>query len=213
MEEYITSYEMDEREKAIYQKRESLVVPLYKALSKEEKDKLAILEGLLYVVGEDGIHLGQLTALLDLDEASIKKMLRHLKRRYDQKEYGIELVSYAGVYKILSKPVVSPYIQKLFKTSKANTLSQSALETLAIIAYKQPITRFEIEELRGVGAEVMLRKLIMRGLIEEVGRSEAPGRPILYGVTEEFMDSFKLYSLDDLPKIEEIKNESEDLFE
>ena len=213
MEEYITSYEMDKREKAIYQRRESLVTPLYKALSKEEKDKLAILEGLLYVVGEDGIHLGQLTALLDLDEASVKKMLRHLKRRYDQKEYGIELVSYAGVYKILSKPVVSPYIQKLFQTSKANTLSQSALETLAIIAYKQPITRFEIEELRGVGAEVMLRKLIMRGLIEEVGRSEAPGRPILYGVTEEFMDSFKLYSLDDLPKIEEIKNESEDLFE
>ena len=213
MEEYITSYEMDKREKTIYQRRESKVVPLYKALSKEEKDKLAILEGLLYVVGEDGIHLGQLTALLDLDEASVKKMLRHLKRRYDQKEYGIELVSYAGVYKILSKPVVSPYIQKLFQTSKANTLSQSALETLAIIAYKQPITRFEIEELRGVGAEVMLRKLIMRGLIEEVGRSEAPGRPILYGVTEEFMDSFKLYSLDDLPKIEEIKNESEDLFE
>ena len=213
MEEYITSYEMDKREKAIYQRRESKVVPLYKALLKEEKDKLAILEGLLYVVGEDGIHLGQLTALLDLDEASVKKMLRHLKRRYDQKEYGIELVSYAGVYKILSKPVVSPYIQKLFQTSKANTLSQSALETLAIIAYKQPITRFEIEELRGVGAEVMLRKLIMRGLIEEVGRSEAPGRPILYGVTEEFMDSFKLYSLDDLPKIEEIKNESEDLFE
>ncbi len=213
MEEFICAYEMGEKEKMLYQKRESLVFRLVPTLSAAEKDKMRILEGLLYVVGEDGIHLGQLSAVLELDEESVKRMLEKMRGELAKDEHGLELVSYGGLYKILSKPVIAPFIQKLFQTSKANNLSQSALETLAIIAYKGPITRFEIEELRGVGAEMMLRKLVMRGLIEEVGRSDAPGRPILYGVTEEFMDSFKLYSLNDLPKIEEVKTESEELFE
>ena len=102
-----------------------------------------------------------------------------------------------GIYKFITKKSIFTYAQKLFQTAKSNTLSQSALETLAIIAYKQPITRIEIEELRGVGSDMMLRKLQARNLIKEAGRSDAPGRPILYEVTEEFMDSFKLYSIDD----------------
>lgn len=99
--------------------------------------------------------------------------------------------------------------------NKQSSLSQAALETLAIIAYKQPITRVEIEEIRGVGADVMLRKLLARDLIQEAGRSDAPGRPILYEVTNEFMNSFKLMSLKELPDLPNFKNneESDDLFE
>lgn len=105
------------------------------------------------------------------------------------------------------------YAQKLFADIKQSTLSQSALETLAIVAYKQPITRVEIEEIRGVGCDMMLRKLQARNLIEEAGRSEAPGRPILYGVTQEFMDSFKLLSLQELPDLPTFEREQEDLFD
>ena len=124
------------------------------------------------------------------------------------------MVNYGGVYKFLSKKSVYPYATKLFETAKSSSLSQSALETLAIIAYKQPVTRVEIEELRGVGSDMMLRKLLSRNLIKEAGRSEAPGRPILYEVTDEFMDSFKLYSLEELPQLPDFNNnENDNLFE
>ena len=110
--------------------------------------------------------------------------------------------------------IVHPFAQKLFQSAKTSALSQSALETLAIVAYKQPITRVEIEEIRGVGCDMMLRKLQARNLITEVGRSEAPGRPILYGVTEEFMDSFKLLSLDELPDLPDFsEHQSDNLFD
>ena len=110
--------------------------------------------------------------------------------------------------------MIHPYAQKLFASAKSASLSQSALETLAIIAYKQPVTRVEIEEIRGVGCDMMLRKLMARGLIREAGRSDAPGRPILFEVTEEFMDSFRLVSLKELPQLPDYsENESDDLFE
>ena len=103
--------------------------------------------------------------------------------------------------------------KKLFSIAKISKLSNAALETLAIIAYKQPITRVEIEEIRGVGADVMIRKLEARGLIKEEGRSDAPGRPFLYSVTDEFMDAFKLLSLDELPDLPEFnKDNNDDLF-
>ena len=141
--------------------------------------------------------------------------MKNIQRKYAAEIYGIELVAYGKVYKFISKKDVYPYAQELFHTAKPNTLSQSAMETLAIIAYKQPVTRIEIEELRGVGADMMLRKLQARNLIREAGRSDAPGRPILYEVTEEFMDSFKLYTLNELPDLPEYSSdeENENLFE
>jgi segregation and condensation protein B len=135
---------------------------------------------------------------------------------YLDDHHGIEIANYGGTYRFLSKAFVHEYAKTLFQMNKNATLSSAALETLAIIAYKQPITRVEIEEIRGVGAEMMLRKLLARDLIKESGRSEAPGRPILYEVTEEFMDSFKLYTLKELPDLPEYsKNneENENLFE
>lgn len=175
----------------------------------------AIVEGLLYVVGEDGARTEQIAMAIEKSIEDTKVILENIQHKYASELFGIELVGYGQVYKFVTKKAVFPYAQELFGSSKPNTLSQSALETLAIIAYKQPITRVEIEELRGVGAEMMLRKLQARNLIKEAGRSEAPGRPILYEVTEEFMDSFKLYTLNELPDLPEYnrEDEQENLFE
>ena len=175
----------------------------------------AIVEGLLYMVGDDGLKVEQLASVIDKSIEDSEAILNSIQSKYSNENFGIELVNYGKTYKFITKQEVAPYIQALFHTSKPNTLSQSALETLAIIAYKQPITRVEIEELRGVGADMMLRKLQARNLIREAGRSDAPGKPILYEVTEEFMDSFKLYTLNELPELPEFNSdeENENLFE
>lgn len=175
----------------------------------------AIVEGLLYMVGDDGLKVEQLASVIDRSIEDSEAILNSIQNKYTNENFGIELVNYGKTYKFITKQEVAPYIQALFHTSKPNTLSQSALETLAIIAYKQPITRVEIEELRGVGADMMLRKLQARNLIREAGRSDAPGKPILYEVTEEFMDSFKLYTLNELPDLPEFNSdeENENLFE
>ena len=175
----------------------------------------AIVEGLLYVVGEDGVRIEQLAMVIEKSLEDTKIILENIQKKYAEEIYGIELVGYGSVYKFITKSAVFPYAQNLFGATKQNTLSQAALETLAIIAYKQPITRVEIEELRGVSAEIMLRKLQARNLIREAGRSEAVGRPILYEVTEEFMDSFKLYTLNELPDLPEYNqsDDNENLFE
>ena len=174
----------------------------------------AIVEGLLYVVGEDGVKVEQIALVINKSIEDTKTIIENIQRKYASELYGIELVGYGSVYKFITKKDVYPYAQELFGVTKPSTLSQSALETLAIIAYKQPITRVEIEELRGVNAEMMLRKLQARNLIREVGRSDAPGRPILYEVTEEFMDSFKLYTLNELPDLPKYEKEEEkELFE
>lgn len=181
---------------------------------KEPDNIEAIIEGLLYVVGEDGIKASMLSEVIEKSLEDTKVYLDNIENKYKSEIYGIELVNYGGVYKFLSKKSVYQYATKLFETAKSSSLSQSALETLAIIAYKQPVTRVEIEELRGVGSDMMLRKLLSRNLIKEAGRSEAPGRPILYEVTDEFMDSFKLYSLEELPELPDFNNnENDNLFE
>lgn len=176
----------------------------------------AILEGLLFIVGDDGLTAEQAAAVLDIEPSRVEDLFEALQKKYTDDQYGIEIANYGGTYRFLSKAFVHDYAKKLFQISKEATLSQAALETLAIIAYKQPITRVEIEEIRGVGADMMLRKLLARDLIRESGRSDAPGRPILYEVTPEFMDSFKLLSLDELPDLpkfgDEESEESDDLF-
>ncbi len=175
-----------------------------------ENEACAILEGLLFIVGDDGLTLDQAKEVLDVSSDRALSVFDELQKRYSEDEHGIEIVNYGGVYKFLSKAIVHPYGERLFQTTKKVGLSQSALETLAIIAYKQPITRVEIEEIRGVGCDMMLRKLMARNLIEESGRSDAPGRPILYTVTTEFMDSFKLFSLDELPDLPDYATQEQD---
>ncbi len=170
----------------------------------------SIIEGLLFVVGDEGIMVDQLSLILEVSNEEAQTLLDEMQAMYLDDSRGIEIVNYGGIYKFVSKALVHPYAEQLFQQAKSNTLSQSALETLAIIAYRQPITRVEIEEIRGVGCDMMLRKLQARNMVEEVGRSEAPGRPILYGVTKEFMDSFKLVSLEELPDLPEFSNQDTD---
>lgn len=173
-------------------------------------EQLSILEGLLFIVGDEGLTLEQTSEVLEITTEEAEKLFKLLQDKYESDEYGIEVARFGDYYKFLSKAAIHPYAKKLFASEKKQGLSPAALETLAIIAYKQPITRIEIEELRGVGADMMIRKLLARNLIKEVGRSEAPGRPILYEVTNEFLDSFKLLSLDELPDLPDYEAEDED---
>ena len=171
---------------------------------------LAILEGLLFLCGDDGLSIEQAAASMDATEEYVAELFDELQKYYLQESRGIEIARFGEKYRFLSKVAIHDAAKKLFQTSTEAKLSNSALETLAIIAYKQTITRVEIEEIRGVGADVMLRKLVARGLIQEDGRSEAAGRPILYSVTDEFLDSFKLLSLDELPELPQFGTEETD---
>ena len=171
---------------------------------------LAILEGLLFLCGDDGLSIEQAAASMDASEEYVAELFDDLQKYYLQESRGIEIARFGEKYRFLSKAFIHEAAKKLFQTSTEAKLSNAALETLAIIAYKQPITRVEIEEIRGVGADVMLRKLVARGLIQEDGRSEAAGRPILYSVTDEFLDSFKLLSLDELPELPQFGTEDSD---
>ena len=171
---------------------------------------LAILEGLLFLCGDDGLSIEQAAASMDATEEFVAELFDELQKYYLQESRGIEIARFGEKYRFLSKAAIHDAAKKLFQTSTEAKLSNAALETLAIIAYKQPITRVEIEEIRGVGADVMLRKLVARGLIQEDGRSEAAGRPILYSVTDEFLDSFKLLSLDELPELPQFGTEETD---
>ena len=162
-----------------------------------------ILEGLLFLSGDEGVYKEQLLETLEIDEKQLDEEINKLMDEYIDKKHGIELVYFGGKYKFVTKEVVYEYAERLFSSNRMATLSSAALETLAIIAYKQPITRAEIEEIRGVGADMMIRKLLARSLIKECGRADTPGKPFLYEVTEEFMDSFKLESLKELPELED----------
>ena len=177
-------------------------------------NKEGILEGLLFVVGDDGLTLKQISELLEENIDTCKGILLSLKQAYEADNRGIRISYLGDAFKLTTKKEHKDYYQKLIVNPTTNTLSQAALETLAIIAYNQPITRIEIDELRGVNNTWLLRKLVAKGLIKEVGKSTMPGRPNLYGTTSDFLDYFGLSTIKDLPKIEpqEDKKASGDLF-
>lgn len=177
--------------------------------------QLAVLEGLLFVTGDEGLTGAQAADTLGVSEKQAEELFAQLQKAWQSDDRGLEVVRYGDIYRFLTKAFVHSYAARLFSKDVKTQLSQAALETLAIIAYKQPVTRVEIEEIRGVSADAMLRKLIARGLVKEDGRSEAPGRPILYSVTNEFMDAFQLLSLDelpDLPAFNQDEKKNDDLF-
>lgn len=174
----------------------------------------AVLEGLLFVSGEDGLSIEKAMSLLEVDEKSLMKILKELEDDYSSSERGLRLDFLGKTIKLTTKKEHKDYYTKLLEEDNS-LLSQAALETLAIIAYNQPITRVKVDEIRGVASSHIIRKLLSRNLIKELGRSDLPGRPNLYGVTEAFMDYFGLASLEELPKLiepteEEI--EEKDLF-
>ena len=170
---------------------------------------VAVLEGLLFVSGEDGLSIEKAMDLLEVDEKHLMKLLKELEDTYNNESRGLRLDFLGKTIKITTKKEHKEYYTKLLEEDDS-LLSQAALETLAIVAYNQPITRIQIDEIRGVSSSHIVRKLLSRNLIQELGKSELPGRPNLYGVTDAFMDYFGLASLEELPKLIEPTEEEID---
>ena len=164
----------------------------------------AILEGLLFVVGDDGLTLKQIEDILSINLDEAKQLVSGLKKEYESDNRGITINFLGDTFKLTTKKEHKNYYEKLLQNPETNFLSQAALETLAIIAYNEPITRVEIDELRGVSTSHIVRKLLAKGLVKEVGKSDLPGKPTLYKTTSDFLDYFGLSSIEELPKLEEI---------
>lgn len=177
-------------------------------------NKLGILEGILFVVGDEGITLNNLCEIMNMEIEEAKELLLKLKASYENEERGIRISYLGDAFKLTTKEEHKEYYQKLVESPNNNSLSPSTMEVLAIIAYNQPITRIEIDEMRGVSSAYIVRRLIAKGFIKEAGKSNLPGRPNLYKTTHEFLDAFGLASLDELPQVdtEKILEEETDLF-
>ena len=169
----------------------------------------AVLEGLLFVVGDDGLDLDEISRVLEISKDDVKELIKELQTDYQSDSRGIRIDFLGDKLKLTTKKEHNMYYQKLLTTEDNNNLSQAALETLAIIAYNQPITRVKVDELRGISNNHIIRKLVAKGLIKEGGRSNMPGRPILYETTSEFLDYFGLSSIDELPDMREFLEEEE----
>ena len=168
-------------------------------------DLAAVLEALLFVSSEP-VPLARLTSAVgNVSKAEVEEGLRRLERDLSAEGRGIQLVKLAGGYRLVTKPDFGPWLKRLDKAKAAQKLSRSALESLAIIAYKQPLVRAEIEEIRGVETSGVLRTLLERKLVRIVGRKEVPGRPIMYGTTKFFLEHFGLQDITQLPPLREFK--------
>ncbi|WP_235070921.1 SMC-Scp complex subunit ScpB [Turicibacter sp. TJ11] len=165
------------------------------------QERLGILEGLLFAVGDEGISTQQLEYVLDVNEVEIKSLLIELRERYSSISSGFDIIEVAGVYKMTTKKDHAIYLKRLIQNPNQRGLTNAALEVLAIIAYRQPITRHEIENIRGASSDNVLRKLLTFSLIEEAGRLEGPGRPILFRTTDDFLDYFGIKTLEELPEL------------
>ncbi|WP_408006582.1 SMC-Scp complex subunit ScpB [Pseudalkalibacillus sp. A8] len=166
-------------------------------------EQKAVIEGLLFVVGDEGLEGKQAADILQIELSEAEELIREMIEDYQAEERGIEIVEIAGAYQLTTKAKHISYYERFVESPTTSSLSQAALETLAIVAYKQPITRAEIEDIRGVKTEKPLQTLTAKHLVKEVGRAEGTGRAILYGTTKEFLEYFGLKSKEDLPKLPE----------
>ncbi len=174
-----------------------------------------VLEGLLFVQGDEGITLEEICKILEVSMEEAKSLLMNLKKAYENEDRGLRIRFLGNAFKLTTKEEHRAYYQKLLTQENSSSLSPAALEVLAIVAYNEPITRVEIDEMRGLSSDYTLRKLIAKGLIKEAGKSTMPGRPNLYKTTHEFLDYFGLATKEDLPKIDiesEKNSEEQDLF-
>jgi len=179
----------------------------------DKTSKKAALEAILFAMGES-VKLSKLAETIETDEDICEGLLDELTEEYKKDKHGIELIRLEDSYQFVTKADHYDTLIKIAKTPKRMNLSDSVIETLSIIAYKQPVTRLEVESIRGVSCDHAIDKLLEFDLIEELGRKDAPGRPILFGTTEQFLRSFGVGSLKDLPElntvqIEEFKQEAE----
>ncbi len=173
----------------------------------------AVLEAILFTMGES-VEIDRLASVIEEDEKTTRELLDEMASEYQEEGRGIGLTTLDDAVQLCTKGELYEYLIKIAKTPKKFALTDTLLETLSIIAYKQPVTRLEIEKVRGVSCDHAVNKLLEYDLICEVGRLDAPGRPLLFGTTEQFLRSFGVKSLDDLPElsavqIEEFKQQAE----
>lgn len=168
-------------------------------------------EGLLFASGDEGITISELSNILDVSLDTVRQMIKEMEADYKEENRGLMILNANGMLSLTTKPDHNRYFKKWVSDPKPSRMSQAALETLAIIAYRQPITRAEIDEIRGVRSERPLQTLVSRMLIEECGRKETVGRPVLFQTTKEFLAFFGLSTLDELPELNDsIGGEAED---
>lgn len=180
----------------------------------EIKKTEAVIEAILFTIGE-AVELERIAAAIEHDEDTTRKIIRSMMDSYDSEERGVQIIELNGAFQMCTKSSMYETIIKITHIPKKHVLTDVLLETLSIIAYKQPITRIEIEAIRGVKCDHAVNKLVEYNLVTEVGRLDAPGRPIVFGTTEEFLRCFGIESLEDLPimnpdKVEDFKIEAEE---
>ena len=168
-----------------------------------------VIEAILFVAGEP-VNVREIQRALEVTEDETRQAIDALESDYSYHRRGITLKRFGQHIQLSTRAEYAPYVERLLQPIQKQSLSQSALETLAVVAYKQPVTRLEIEAVRGVKCDYSVQSLVNKGLIEEVGRKEALGRPILYGTTDKFLSHFGLSSLDQLPAPPEPENTGED---
>ncbi len=167
---------------------------------------MAIVENILFVSGEP-VTLGEIAKTLDISRSAAKKLMNNMINCFDFERRGLQIMKVNDTYQMATRSQYAKYVHRFIEPRQRERLSKAALETLAIIAYKQPTTRMDIEVIRGVKCDNLLGTLLDKGLIREVDRLDAPGRPILYGTTELFLKYFGLSSLDELPPLDLDKDE------
>ena len=178
------------------------------------KTQESVVESVLFTMGQS-VEIRQLAAALESDEETAIQAVERLKEKYDKRKAGMQIVRLDDSYQMCSRTDYYEHLIRVAATPKKQVLSDVVMETLAIIAYKQPVTKAEIEKIRGVKSDHAINKLIEYDLVRELGRIDAPGKPIVFGTTEEFLRSFGVHSIDDLPvlspvQVEEFKQEAEE---
>ncbi len=169
----------------------------------------AIIEGLLFAAG-DSVPLEKIANIIDMDKRRTKKIITDMMDKYDYEHRGINIIRLEDGYQMCTRGEYFEYISLLAEPRRAQSMSNAAMEVLSIVAYKQPVTRGEIEDIRGVSCDSIVNKLLERGLIEETGRLDTPGRPMVFGTTEEFLRCFGLSDLTELPDYDIIRENGQD---
>lgn len=179
-----------------------------------ENNYKAQIEAILFTMGES-VEINRIANALEIKPSQVKKIVKEMQQEMESEERGIKIIELENAYQMCSKPEMYETLIKIAKQPKRQVLTDVLMETLSIIAYKQPITKSEIERIRGVKSDFAVNKLVEYMLVEEIGRMDTPGRPLLFGTTEEFLRRFGVESSDSLPiitpdMIEEFKHEAED---
>ncbi len=170
------------------------------------KEAEAIIEGILFAAG-DPVELDRISDILDIDIKSTRAVMTALMDKYDAEMRGLKIIRLEDSYQMCTRGEYNEYIARLAEPRRAQTLSNAAMEVLSIVAYKQPVTRSVIEQIRGVSCDTLVNRLLERNLIQEVGRLDTPGRPMLFGTSEDFLRCFGIASVTDLPDYEKISSE------